>query len=381
MKSAADFSEHVCDPGIRFVVEPSGTVLTPQERAQLQDLRPAGIMLRKRNFCHELPYSEWFLAYQNLIADCRQAIGRTNIIVSVDHEGGAVHRFPAPITRFPYPATYGSIPDAVFEVASAMGEELSALGVNLSYSPVADIHSNPQNPVIHERAFGTTAESVINAAIACARGLRQHGVTPCAKHFPGHGDTATDSHYAVPVVERDKLELGRRELAPFKALIAAGIEIIMTAHVMVPAFDRDNQATISKALLTDLLRGQLGFEGLTIADALGMRGIHGVVTAGSFPVRAHLAGLDLFLVAGDTVSIGDALTLRSQLMQALASEEIDLASELATEQRIEAFLGSLAQHEVKQLSPETLARHATLASQLAANAPWSKFQFHPAGFE
>jgi beta-N-acetylhexosaminidase len=338
-------------------------------------------MVRRRNLQQGSSYQEWLQTYSALIADCRNAIGRPSIIVSVDHEGGAVHRFPAPITRFPFAATYGSAPDAVFEVATAMGEELAALGVNVSFSPVADIHSNPKNPVINERAFGTTATQVEAAAVACARGLRQSGVMPCAKHFPGHGDTSEDSHYAVPAVAHARDVLQQRELLPFKALIADGIEMIMTAHLMVPALDPDNQATISKIILTDILRGELGFKGITIADALGMHGIHSVVTGGTFPVRAHRAGLDLFLVAGDTVSIADAVRMRDEYAAAISQGDVDQVSARSTSERLTQFLDTLPQHAVRELAPEILARHAALARNLASNAPWSRFTFQPVGFE
>lgn len=369
------------DLGIRFIVEPSGTQLTSDEGTLLRDLRPAGIMLRRRNLEQGSSYREWLQRYSALLVDCRDAIGRSSIIVSVDHEGGAVHRYPEPITRFPFAATYGSAPDAVLEVAIAMGEELAALGVNVSFSPVADIHSNPKNPVINERAFGTTATQVEAAAVACARGLRQSGVIPCAKHFPGHGDTSEDSHYSSPVVAQARDILQQRELAPFKALIGDGIEMIMTAHLMVPAIDPDNQATISKVILTDILRSELGFNGITIADALGMHGIHSVVTGGTFPVRAHRAGLDIFLVAGDTVSIADAVRMRDEYAAAISQGEVDQASARSTSERLTQFLSTLPQHAVRELSPEILARHAALARNLASNAPWSCFKFQPVGFE
>jgi beta-N-acetylhexosaminidase len=374
-------SSPVQDPGIRFIVEPSGLTLTAAEREQLRELKPAGIMLRKRNFYHDRPYQEWLRSYAALLQECRDAIGRPSIIVSIDHEGGAVHRVPNPITRFPYAATYGAVVDAVFEVATAMGEELATLGVNVSFSPVADIHSNPNNPVINERAFGTEASQVASAAIAFARGVRQHGIVPCAKHFPGHGDTANDSHYTLPSLPYSLEQLKKRELIPFKALIDEGIEMIMSAHLMVPAIDPENQATISRSILTDLLRGSLGFRGLTIADALGMKGIHGVVTGGAFPILAHRAGLDLFLMVGDTVSITDALELRDQFSDALIKGEIDGMSAQETERRIGQFLATLPQHTVSELPAETLARHAALAHTLAANAPWSSFRFDPVGFD
>jgi len=372
---------HQLDLGLRFIVETSAPQLSEKEARELQDLRPAGIMLRKRNFKQSEPYESWLNTYKTLIDSCRQAIGRDSIIVSVDHEGGGVHRFPEPITRFPYAATYGANPDCVFEVSSMMGEELAALGINVSFSPVADIHSNPSNPVINERAFGTSQSVVAAAAVACARGIRQQGVVPCAKHFPGHGDTAADSHYALPLLSGTRAQLEERELAPFKELIGDGIELIMTAHIIVPELDSENQATISKHILTDLLRDKLGFKGLTVADALGMRGIQDAVNSDQFGIKAHTAGLDLFLFVGDTVSISDAIHLRNRIENAVLSSELNSTSLFETEQRIKSFLSTLPQNKVKEVEPDILARHGALAKKLKENAPWSDFNFERVGFD
>lgn len=369
------------DLGLRFVVEPSGAHLTEAEARALSDLRPAGVMLRKRNFLTSEPYPVWLKAFSTLLADIRAAIGRPNIIVSIDHEGGAVHRFPPPITRFPYPATYGGSLEAVAAVSGAMAKELASLGINLSFSPVADIHSNPNNPVINERAYGTNPDAVTNAALTCAATLRAAGILPCAKHFPGHGDTGVDSHYTLPVLPHTQRELEQRELIPFKALIDHGIEAIMTAHLMVPALDAQAQATISGPILNGLLRQQLGFSGVTFADALGMKGIYDVVTSGQFCLKAHRAGLDIFLMVGDAVSIADALTLRDQLARDYEDNSLTEASLLESQDRILKLLSKLATHTPRELDQSELTQHAALASQLARNAPWSSFKFNPAGFE
>lgn len=369
-----------CDPGMRFIVEPSSTRLSSEEALMLSDLKPAGIMLRKRNFLQNEPYDVWRAEYQKLLADVRIAIGRPHIIVCVDHEGGAVHRFPEPITRFPYPAVYGSSPQAVEAVSAAMAQELCSLGVNISFSPVADIHSNPTNPVINQRAFGATASQVTEAALMCATTLRRGGVVPCAKHFPGHGDTATDSHFAVPVLTHSLSELQQRELIPFQRLIDEGIEMVMSAHLMVPQVDADNQATISRRMLTDLLRAQMGFRGVTITDALGMKGILDVVMSGSFVSRAHNAGLDLFLMAGDVVTLRDSITLRDELVRDLNAGVLDEHSMATVQGRLEAFLSALPQHPVTSLSPEQVANNRALCETLAKNTPWKEFVFDPHGF-
>jgi beta-N-acetylhexosaminidase len=262
-----------------------------------------------------------------------------------------------------------------------MALELSATGINLSFSPVADIHTNPNNPVINQRAFGTSAEVVADAVCLFARTMRQGGIVPCAKHFPGHGDTAVDSHYAVPVVTRSRAELEQRELIPFRALVHDGIEMIMSGHVVVPALDAENQATVSPVVLTELLRTSLGFSGLTIADALGMKGIYDVVMSGSFAARAQQAGLDLFLMAGDTVTLADARSVHDELQRGLDSGAIDHTSMIATQARVEKFLEHLPQHPVFEIDSSILARHADLARTLAKNAPFAEFLFNPKGFE
>ena len=191
-------------------------------------------MLRSRNFARDLPYSAWLARYASLLNDVRATIGRERIVVCIDHEGGQVHRFPQPITRFPYPAFYAASDDAVEGVSQVWATELKSLGINVTFSPCADIHTNPDNPVIKHRAYGTTPHTVATAVKTCAATLRREGVIPCAKHFPGHGDTGIDSHYALPVLNRSVDELRDRELIPFKALIDDGLEMVMSAHHRLP---------------------------------------------------------------------------------------------------------------------------------------------------
>lgn len=373
-------AEHL-DLGLRFIVEPSGLSLSAEERDLLRALRPAGIMLRSRNISRDEPYEAWLPRYAALLKDVRTAIGRERIIVCIDHEGGNVHRFPAPITRFPYPAFYGASQYAIESVSTVWAVELKSLGINLTFSPCADIHTNPDNPVIKHRAYGTTPEEVARAVTTCAATLRQEGVVPCAKHFPGHGDTSVDSHYALPVLNRSRDELLTRELIPFKALIDDGIEMVMSAHLMVPQLDAVNQATVSPAVLQGVLRDTLGFQGVTIADALGMKAIRDDVLKEDFPSRAHAAGLDLFLMVGDPVSIKDALSLRDSLRSAIDRGGISEESARATQQRLESFLALIPQYEVHALSPEQQATHAALADSLSKNLPFAPFHFQPKGFD
>lgn len=368
------------DLGIRFIVEPSGVELSAEEASLLAALKPAGIMLRRRNFRQAAPYGEWLSSLKKLLGDVRTAIGREHIVVSIDHEGGQVHRVPPPITRFPYPAFYAAELNAVDSVASAMAEELRSIGVNVSFSPCADIHSNPHNPVINQRAFGTTAEAVASAATRFAAALRAGRITPCAKHFPGHGDTSTDSHTELPIISLGKAELFARELAPFAALIRAQIEMIMSAHIMLPKIDPSAPATVSRAIMTGLLRGEMGFTGITIADALGMKAISSRVSPKDLGVRSHEAGIDLFLMVGDTVRIQDALTARDELARYAACSSQAAESLREVQERLSKFLARLPQHHCEPLSEQSLLAHAKLAAELGKNAQWEHFSFDPVGF-
>ncbi len=164
-------------------------VLHDVDRALLNDLRPAGVILFKSNFRHDLPYDAWLEIHARLIEDIRAATGRRRMFIAIDHEGGRVCRTPLPITRYAYAAQWADRAEAV---GRAMGRELASLGLNLNFAPVLDIHTNPKNPVIGPRAFATTPEGVSAAALAFMRAMQAEKVVACGKHFPGHGDTSVD---------------------------------------------------------------------------------------------------------------------------------------------------------------------------------------------
>ncbi len=217
-------------------------------------------------------------------------------LVAIDHEGGRVHRFGDPFTHFPPAATVAArgLP-AVRAVATAMGRELSAVGIDLDFAPVLDVASNPANPIIGDRAFGTTPEQAARAALAAFRALRAQGLLTCGKHFPGHGDTAADSHRELPVVSRGRRLLQAAEFVPFVRAIAARVPLLMTAHVRYPALDPALPATLSPTILTGWLRRRLGFRGVICSDDLEMRAIADHYDPGEAAVRALAAGVDLLL--------------------------------------------------------------------------------------
>ncbi len=220
------------------------------------------------------------------------------LLVSIDQEGGLVQRVRAPATEWPPMLSVGAggDPARTAAVGRALGEEMAALGIGWDFAPVLDVHTNPANPVIGNRAFGSDADAVTTHALAFWRGLRGAGLVGCGKHFPGHGDTRTDSHHELPVVAHDVERLRAVELAPFAAAARAGMEAIMTAHVMYPALDPDRPATLSRRIATDVLRGELGFRGVLVSDDLGMKAVADRYPIDELAVGAIAAGCDHLLI-------------------------------------------------------------------------------------
>jgi beta-N-acetylhexosaminidase len=220
------------------------------------------------------------------------------LLVSIDQEGGLVMRLRGLATDWPAMLAVGSAGDAARtqQVGRALGEELAALGIGWDFAPVLDVHTNPANPVIGNRAFGVTPVAAANHALAFWRGLRAAGLVACGKHFPGHGDTRADSHLELPVVTHDLVRLRAVELAPFATAARAGMEAFMTAHVLYPALDPDRPATLSRRILTDLLRGELGFRGVIVSDDLGMKAVADRYPIEELAVACVEAGVDHLLV-------------------------------------------------------------------------------------
>ncbi|MEO6511419.1 MAG: glycoside hydrolase family 3 protein [Nocardioides sp.] len=223
--------------------------------------------------------------------------GRGRVLVMSDEEGGDVTRLEVRQgSSYPGHATLGALDDveATHGVAAAMGRRLRAVGIDVALAPVVDVNADPENPVIGVRSFGATPDLVARHGAAFVRGLQGSGVAACAKHFPGHGSTHVDSHLALPTVDDPVEVLRERDIAPFAAVIEAGVRCIMTAHVVFPAYD-DRPATLSPVLL-ELLRDDLGFDGVVITDALDMKAIADSVGHGEGAVRSIEAGADLICI-------------------------------------------------------------------------------------
>ena len=343
--------------GEHFILGLRPTVtLHPLDRALLADLRPAGIVLFKSNFLHDQPYGVWAEAYRQLIAAVRAAVGRDRLLIGIDHEGGRVCRTPPPITRFAYAAKWTAQAEAV---GRTMGSELASLGVNLDFAPVLDIHSNPNNPVIGLRSFGTTAEAVSKAALTFMTALQAQGVLACGKHFPGHGDTDKDSHHELPVSRRDLDGLRQRELKPFAAAIQAGVPMIMTSHVMLPEIDPEAPATMSRRLIHDLLRVELGFKGVIVSDDVGMHAVSRLFEEPSATARLFGAGSDLMMVCAHWTDTERVREFAAALMSALREGRLAADWDAQSRRRIRDLLARAPQNPVAPLSEDLLASHRT----------------------
>jgi beta-N-acetylhexosaminidase len=284
-----------------------------------------------------------------------------HVLVAIDEEGGDVTRLEAGSgSSWPGNLALGAVDDPALtrDVARELGRALAECGVNYNWAPSADVNSNPDNPVIGVRSFGADPDLCARHTAAWVEGLQSAGVAACAKHFPGHGDTAVDSHLGLPVVDIDVDLLRSRDLVPFKAAIAAGAKAVMTAHIMVPALDGDRPATLSRAVL-DLLRsapaeGGLGYDGLIVTDGIEMGAIADTYGVARGSVLAIAAGGDAICVGGGLADEETVLGLRDALVQAVR------AGELAEERLAEAAdrvraLGSWAAEQVEaggRLAPD-----------------------------
>jgi beta-N-acetylhexosaminidase len=217
--------------------------------------------------------------------------------IAIDQEGGRVHRLPPPFTHFPSAAAVGATanPSLAWRIGRATARELSAVGVNLDFAPVLDVDSNPNNPIIGERSFSHESDQVSKMGLAFAAGLRAGGVIPCGKHFPGHGDTAQDSHLELPTVKKSAAALAAGELKPFRRAVRARIESLMTAHVRYLRLDRRRPATLSPIIIKRLLRDRMGYRGVVFGDDLEMKAVSEGYGPEAAAIQAVAAGVDVLL--------------------------------------------------------------------------------------
>lgn len=305
--------------------------LPDETRSRLAAGHLAGVIAFRRNLvCDDEGVDlEALCALTRAVADAAPSSGLRPVF-AIDQEGGRVARLGAPFVRLPAMRRLGRAGDLGLteRCGATLGAELFALGVTLDFAPVCDVDSNPDNPVIGDRAFGDTPETVSAHAVAFLRGMQSAGVAACAKHFPGHGDTSTDSHLTLPVLPHTRDRLEAIELAPFRAAFAAGVATVMTAHVRFDALDPDVPATLSPKVIAGLLRQELaaGRDDLVIvSDDLLMRAVADTWSVEVSAVAAVAAGCDLVLVCADP----DAQERARRALAARAEADAWFAARLA----------------------------------------------------
>lgn len=271
---------------------------------QMNELQPGGIILFRENIDNEHQV-------RAIIGDF-QSLSPIPLLMAVDEEGGRVSRLThgsLDFPRIPAARAVGQTGDeqAAEETGRQLGEALKDLGFNMNMAPVADVDSNPRNPVIGDRSYGSDPNLAASMAAAVARGMMGEGVIPVYKHFPGHGDTDQDTHTGPVTLSHDQARLNSLELVPFVRGIDEGIPAIMTAHLLVPAYDDQLPATLSPQILTKLLRNQLDFQGIIITDALDMTAISQQWSSGEAAVKALAAGADVLLMPSDAAEAHQAV--------------------------------------------------------------------------
>ncbi len=357
-------SDH--EVGQKMLLAFAGKQLTPQMQAALRDYRPAGITLfRHLNVDHPAQV-------QTLCADLQRAareLGLPPLLIAADQEGGQLMAVGEGVTPLPGNMALGAAgSEALAEEAGAvLGRELAAMGVNVDYAPVCDVNINPRNPVIGSRSFGEDPQAVGRLAAAVIRGLQGAGVAAAAKHFPGHGDTDGDSHHGLPSVQHDLERLRRVEFPPFHAAVAAGVRMVMSAHVALPAVDGADAppATLSPRILQGILRQELGFEGVIVTDAMDMRAIRQGEALGEDALRAVTAGVDLLLVTADPQ---DQRRVFEHLQQALRDGRLTPQALEASLRRIAELRTWLAGFDTPDWSAVGCAAHQKTAETIAERA-------------
>lgn len=284
-----------------------GTALDDTSRRLLEDYHVGGFIFFKDNI-------ESAQQSVKLFNDLKEANAANPVPLwlSIDEEGGRVTRFPDEYVKLPSSGKVGSKGDLTLtkRVGGLIAQKVAGLGLNMVFAPVLDINSNPNNPVIGDRSFGNSAETVSTQGIASMKGIQEHGVVPVVKHFPGHGDTSVDSHLGLPVVNHDLERLHKLELVPFQQAIDEGADVVMVAHLLMKSIDPDTPSSYSKPVINDLLREEMGFKGVVITDDMTMGAISGSTDVGDASVKSVVAGSNMIL-------IGHEYALEEAVIQAL----------------------------------------------------------------
>ena len=338
----------------------------PSEFQQtIRDLKPAGVTLfRSLNIDNPKQVRQ----LTDLIQQIAKQAGLPPMLIAVDQEGGQLMAIGNGATLLPGNMALGATDsaDLAERAGKVLGTELAAMGININYAPSCDVNVNPKNPVVGIRSFGENLEAVSRLAAAVIRGIQSAGVAATAKHFPGHGDTDSDSHLGLPQVSHTLEQLRSVEFPPFTAAINADVKLIMTAHIALPAFDGPQAppATLSRKILTNILRSELGFRGVSITDAMDMKAIPQGEALGENAVRAISAGADLLLLSSDPL---DQRRVFSSLSLAFKDGRFDSSEMDASMRRIVSLKRWLEENSSKRpdISVVGCAEHRRVADEIA----------------
>lgn len=294
----------------------------------------AGVVLYPRNFSS-------VEHLQRLTAEIRRAAGRP-VMIGIDQEGGTRFALREPFTAWPSAAEIGRAGDPALaeQVARAMSVELRAVGCNLNFAPMLDLTVNPESPVTKDRSFGADPQRVAKIGVAFVLGLTAGRVLSCAKHFPGHGDTVVDPHLNLPVFNGTMERLETAELIPFAAAVAAGVPLIMTAHILLPRIDPENPASLSRILLDGVLRQRMKFGGVILADDLGMGAIAKRYGPGEAAVQTLRAGTDIAMLCHDWSAVAPAIAAVRKAREEGRFENVEWNASLGRIERVCALTDS-----------------------------------------
>lgn len=287
--------------GQATIIGVSGHTLTNDEKKFIIDNNIGGVILFSRNIESPQQLHKLISEIQGLR---HKTPDKAPLFVSIDMEGGRVARLKAPFTQWPPLKKIGDLDSAslAFKFAESMGTELRAMGINIDYAPVVDVLTNPQNVLIGDRSLSTDPEAVGKLASAVVRGYIKAGILPCAKHFPGHGNTIIDSHFDLPIEDVDLNTLKERELIPFKKTFRARLDLVMTAHILYKNIDPEYPATLSKKIINEIARGECGYRGLILSDDLDMKALRKLYDPGTIAVKAIEAGINILLYCNEPES-------------------------------------------------------------------------------
>ena len=351
--------------GQRLCVGFEGTRVPEQVRDLVRRYKIGSMILFARNI-------ESYAQLRALTDEIRELVTRetgTPPLIMLDEECGTISRLKHIAFETPCAMAVGHTGDAenAYRLARCIGRQLRACGVNMNLAPVLDVCSNPDNLSSGNRCFSSDPSEAAAFGIRYARGIRDAGVLPCGKHFPGHGDTAVDSHLALPVVEKDERAVWDTELLPFRKAVEDGIGAVMSAHVVFPAMEKERKpATVSRRMMTEILRERLGFGGLSVSDGMGMKAVLDLYGLENGVLMALDAGIDIALICSAPESVPGVM---DRLLEAAESGALSARNIRESLRRIEAVKAALPgpEGDERDLCPPDAVRYARELMQKAVS--------------